>query len=493
MLIDKGTGGRKKKRTRPPDPSKKEQKWEVRPGQSTTTPKKTKSTSGSSGGGGSPTTSPPKSPKKNNKKGKKGKKGKNPASSPASSVNPGDYGLAAIRTIDQLRALAAAEVANAISAEVAPYTSALGQAQSGQKASLTDLTEMFGTIMPAVTAAVDEVQSSYGQAEDYAQSIFDQTAAYLGDLRESREAEGMRLSEQVGGPVEMSDFTGAVDLEQQAFNQAAAGDMLNVLAQAQAGAQEASAFATNVLPLVQKEEMAEIKRRFDVEMKGLREEIARIKSTRADRTNARLQELLTSEREYLLAKTQAERDWQVSLQSLKNERERLEMDRAALYGVDANGNLTLDAVNAMTATELDAKIENQKQKERAGQLIMQITQGGEQTSQQWFPVPPNTSGAVMDPNSPTGWSVIKDIKTNVEGVSHPNDIYDYLIINGVTPKVATWAIRKWLGEPKWKRGKKITLPAGMSNWTAGPANFDTGPSITPEESLPSQASDIFGW
>jgi hypothetical protein len=302
----------------------------------------------------------------------------------------------------------------------------------------------------------------------------DQAAAMLGDIRSERSQEAMSMAELAGAPVDVGEFTQGIDLEQQLFTHTAANEMLSSIADAQAGSQEAMAFATNVLPLVQKEEESTIRQLYDKEINGINQEIARIKSTKGDRVNARFNELLVQEREWLLAKTQAERDWKVAQQSLKNELERLELERASLFGVDKNGNLTLDATLGLQAQDMDAKINTQKEKVRAGELIQQVVSGSTQKVPQWIPVGPGSSGAVqMQAGNPyglaPGWYLYKEIEQTTPGLSKPNDIYDYLIMNGISNKVARGAVRTYIGNPKWKPHVKVPSMPGFVGGPTGAA------------------------
>lgn len=399
------------------------------------------------------------------------------ASTGASTMGPLDVAVGRVRTLDQLRAIAAAEVDRAISQEAAPYLEATRQAQTGKKEDLADIEGMFKDILPYAKSGAESLQRFYGSTQAAVGDINEQAADRIEGIRDARAEEGMQLQETIGGQVDMGEFTGAIDVEQQAFRHQVAGDLLMTMADAQAGAQEAMSFATKVLPLVQKEEMSETRRMYDEQITGLQREVARIRSQKGSMMSERLNELVASEREWLLAKTQAERDFAIAQMSIRNERERLELERISLFGVDASGNLTLDAQKTLLAQENEAKLQAARFKERAGVLLTQITQSSTRTTTQLVPASASDPGAFQ--TSDGSWVKYKDIKETVGGVSSPYDIYDYLIINGIPAKIALSTVRTWLGNPGWRRGNKPGTAV-----TAVPAYGDpTSPMTVPDSSL----------
>lgn len=375
-----------------------------------------------------------------------------------------DVGVGNIRTPDALRDAAAAEINAAIGQEVAPYTDALTKAEQGEKADIADLTSMMGSILPFAQQGAQDVKAGYDEAYARASAVMGDAGEALSEIRANRVAEALSLKDTIGGEVDIGDFTEGIDAEQTAFRTQVAGDLLTTLATAQAGSQEAFAFASQVLPLVQKEEQSQIERMYNEEESSLRREIARIRSSKGERVNARYNEMLAQEREWMLSKTQANRDWHIAQMSLKNEIERLELERASLFGVDKKGNLTLNAQQLNNQQRNETKLQNAKLKERAGALLTQITQGRQETQTQEVPASPGQTGAYQNQNGQ--WVILKDVKVNVPGVSNPNDMYDYLILNGIPKKMALAQVRLFIGQKTWK--PHVIVPS-MPGFVGGPS------------------------
>lgn len=395
------------------------------------------------------------------------------------STNELDDAIEGLRSLDELRAEAAAEINRAISDEVAPYDEALRDATGNKAHDLSSINSMFGSILPAAQAGAQAVAASYQQSLGASGDIMNQALDYQADLRQNRLAEGMALQTEVGGQIDIGAFTAPVDIEQQAFNQAAAGDMLNALGSAQAGAQEAQAFATQVLPLVQKEEISDITFRYNQDINDLRKEIARIRSTKGDRVNERLNELLAQEREYALQKIQADRDWKIAKATIKNEQIRLALEKAQLFGVDGKGNLTLDAVTLGNQNAKDQKERKLKLQARAAEIIDKMRAGGTTTTTQEVKVSPTTPGAIpYDPNNPAaGYYILKDVKQQLPPEHDPNNVYDRLILEGIPKTMArNMTIRAFGLGKNWKPHRAPITATGNLPGVVGGSQSVGGPT-----------------
>jgi hypothetical protein len=399
-------------------------------------------------------------------KGGKGGKGGGAKTTGNQSLSQLDQGINSLRTANQLRGAAAAEIDAALSQELRPMNEALVQARADETADDADINKLFQGILPFAQAGANEVETSYDEAYNRALDIGQQTGEQLTDLRGARQDEAMQLAQTIGGGVNMADFTQGVDVEQAMFKQQVAGDLLLTLAEAEAGAQEANAFATQVLPLVQTENINQIHRDYNRQITGIQREIADIKASRGDRVNARFTELLADEREFALAKTQQDRDWKVAQQSLKNEAQRLEMERTQLYGVDKKGNLTLDGKALALQDKNQKKLDQNKLKQQAGALLEKAMSGSVQKVEGWIDVQPNSPGAVE--YAPGKWGVWKSQDVPTDGMRNPDDIYDYLVLNGIPPKMAANTVRLRFGYGKqWKPHNIPKKPGFVGGPTLG--------------------------
>ena len=395
--------------------------------------------SGSSAGRAPANTRPKPKPKQNKAPKKKKKPQRGVASGTyTGGVNYPTTGIGAVRNMDQLLAAARAQIDTEIKGEVAPYESDLASTQKDETTALANTDKLFSTIMPYVQQGAQAVTTGFNEAQQTQGNIFSAAEDRLSQLRAQQANEGAQLAAQVGGPVDPTEFTSPVDISQQAFNYQVAGDQLNALADAQAGAQEANAFATQVMPLVQKEETAQTRQQFDKEITSLRRQIADIRSTKSSRVNSRLNDLLVQEREYMMQRVQAERDWQVALSSLKNENQRIALERAQLFGVDAKGNLTLDAQNLLAQTSKADQATNADLMLKAGQALEMMRHPPVQSIQR----------TVTDPT--TG-----ELKTVTEPFQAPpitdaTKLYWGLLTQGFPQQIALKIIRRYTKNPKWR-------------------------------------------
>src|SRR5262245_24705199 len=119
--------------------------------------------------------------------------------------------LPAPQSDDALRKTAASQVDLEINQAVAPIQSQITTAQGRETKSLQQVGAMFDALQPVVSQGATAVQNSYDQAMQQQQQIFSQAQANLQNLRGNRAQDAQQMSQMIGGPVALDEWTQPFD------------------------------------------------------------------------------------------------------------------------------------------------------------------------------------------------------------------------------------------------------------------------------------------
>lgn len=245
---------------------------------------------------------------------------------------PGSSGFT-VKTDDELLKAAQGQIASELEGQINPLQGQVGTLQTKEGRVLGDLGKMFDTIQPSVEAAAAATKQGYDEAFSAEQGIFQQAAQRLNKLKQDRAQHAQALAQEIGGPVSMGEFDEATDPQQSSLMNTASGQLLHTLGYAQAGEQEAQAFAGRVFPLVRTEETAKARSYYEDKITEIQKEIAQLEGSKSSKVNARLLELQTAERTYALQlaqqnldKTKAEHDWNAQTKTLANDANRIKLE-----------------------------------------------------------------------------------------------------------------------------------------------------------------------
>ena len=170
------------------------------------------------------------------------------------------------------------EIQSQIAAQTAPLESMAAGYGNAENRAIEQLNQLYAGIMPFVQGSAERVASQYGATTAAQQGIFNQAYQRMNDLRGQRAAEAQALAQQIGAPVPLDSYTQGLDIERQVFAPESAGDLLHGQGLAQAGVQEAEAFAGKVFPLHQVRMQNETHQYFRDKIWELNQQIANIKS-----------------------------------------------------------------------------------------------------------------------------------------------------------------------------------------------------------------------
>jgi hypothetical protein len=177
------------------------------------------------------------------------------------------------------------------------------------------------------------------------------------------------MAQQTGGPISAGQFQEALAPYQQAFPSVQAGGLLNALGMAQAGSQQAQAFAGQVFPAMQTEQQAQVRNFYQDKINTAQDNIAQLESGKAGLVNDKYNTLLQNEQQYnldqaklKLDQTTAAHNWQMqksalNAQILKNK------ILAGEYGLKAKSTAA-----QIAKTQADIVHMNNQDKLRAEQL-----------------------------------------------------------------------------------------------------------------------------
>jgi len=428
--------------------------------------------------------------------------------------------ITAIRSASDLQHLAESQVDTELSGQIQPLQSQSTSTQARETAARADLEKMFGGIQTSAAQAAQLVSDNYDKTNAAEQAIFSAAGERLNNVKQSAAAEAQALAQKMGGPVAVGDFTDAVEPSLGAFGAEKAGALLHGLGAASAGVQEAANWSGKVFPLMMSEKIAASKAGYDSQIKEIEDHIAQLKGTRGGAVSSRFNELQTSERQYQLQQAQtqleklkANRDWQATIHTLKNDDKRLAL-ASQQYGLDQAGvtgkykgkptlearKLTADqkiqaAQMGLSAAQFSAKlalsqesndiarqrVNVQAQKNSMQMINALINPTGQKaitlTHKQYIPKnsPEATSaslGAISGKRKDVHWDPKKkqwyyyqkesmtqqqwaEQKTGGTPITDAKQVYQFLINQGIKPALARTLVRQRLGkDPVPGKGKK---------------------------------------
>jgi hypothetical protein len=418
--------------------------------------------------------------------------------------------ITATQTKAQITSAAEAQVQAELQGQISPLEGRVGSLETDRDRALKDIAAMFGNIQPSVDAAAQNVQASYNQATAAQSNIFAAANQRMSELRQSRAQEAQAMAQQMGGPVAIGEFTESVTPHQTALAQLGAGSMLHGLAYAQAGVQQANAFAGNVFPLIRTEETAKGRQYYEDQIKTIEDEITDLKQTKTSKVNAKANEMLVREREFALQKSQqaleklkANRDWKATIRTLKNDEARLDMaeeqfalQQAGVTG-EYKGKPTLAAKQLTAEEKRSAAAMGLSEREfqlRKAELTKSATLKNKQlaaaqratwaeyldaavnpqpgktvTTTRAVPVPPELAiqgkggNVYKDASSPTGYSKLVKTEDTVttQPITNPHALVEFLMSHNVPKKIAVNMVKN-----------RFRLPSNWKYYEQGPGTDD---------------------
>lgn len=258
-----------------------------------------------------------------------------------------------IRSMEDLQKAAAGQVDSELSSEINPLTLQAKQTQGREAAAANELSTIFGQLNPMVSDMAHMVSDNYDKTNAAEQALFSAAGQKLNSLKQQAASEAQNLAQQIGGPVAVDKFTGAIDPSITAFTSESAGSLLHSMGTGQAGVQEMADWAGKVYPLIQTEKQAGVRQQYETQISKLQDQISTLKGSRTGKVNDRLNTLLGQEREYqinqkTLQLNQAKQalDRLSTIHALKNDDARLAL---------AKGQFGLSKYQAVTGVRLKAK------------------------------------------------------------------------------------------------------------------------------------------
>jgi hypothetical protein len=437
---------------------------------------------------------------------------------------PASPGLTTVRTPDQLGQTATSDVDQSIAQQTAPLTGQIDALTGQETAAGQAIDKMFGSLLPAVSTGAANVKAGYDEATVNQNAIFAAAQAQLSQIKQSQAQRAQALAQEMGGPVALSEFTAGLDDQQSLLSNLGAGQMLHTLGYAQAGEQQAQAFAGQVFPLIQSEQQAQSKQYFENQKKSLQDQITQLQSTRGDKITAEKNDLISQERAYALQKTQealdkikTQHDWAATQKTLQNDSARLKLSQKqfALQEAGTTGKYkgqTTQQAKALTAQEkLQAQQMNLttqqyalRKTELATNTKLALTKLATEQRQSWAalvdsaynpqvgktikqttrePVAKTAAitgkikDAFQDSGSPTGYSrLVTVFKTpSTHPIHNPNKLVDYLVSNNIPKQTAIRLVRGRLGIPKWNYGQPWPPPKPQRQGPPMPPQTQPGP------------------
>lgn len=416
------------------------------------------------------------------------------------------------QTMDQLQKLAQSQVNAEVGGQITPLQSNIDALNASQQAAGQKMETMFGTLLPYVSNAARDVAAAHDNAVQSEQSIFNTAQANLAQLRAQRAQSAQTLAQQMGGPVALGEFTAGVEPSQEYLASVAPGALLHSLALGEAGNQEAQAFAGKVFPLVRTEQQANLDNYFNTQKKSLQDQINQLQASKSGLVNSRLNDLQKQERDFQLQKTQqqldrlkADRDWQATKRTLKNDdaRLRIAQDEAANQTASTTGVDPRTGKKTVAAREIEANIAHMSASDRlaARQLSLsereyatrqyQLKQAGKLAAAKTSTVQQQLAMEIIDQatNPQPGKSMTQTVTTEIDpsqailnkkaygvkgadGQTHyyvdrtvtipgptsvpiqdPQRLYEMLLGYKIPPKMASKLVKSKLGTPDFAPGK----------------------------------------
>ena len=267
------------------------------------------------------------------------------------------------------------QVNEELASQTLPYQQQIQNLAGQEQATLGKIGEMFSGLQPYVSGAAEQVQANYNAGLQAQQSIYQAANQRLADMRAQRAADAQRMAQQTGGPVAVGEFTQGVDPAQQYYIQSGAGELLHALGGAQAGVQQAQAFAGQVFPLLRTEQEADARSSFAKQRTELQQQIDQLRTQRSSTISQRFFDRQQQERQYQLDKANLEldkiksnRDWKATLKSLKLDAARVQL--AKDEGKRAAKTLKMQ----QTESTAGIKQKNKELKQRDQEITNQVKQ-----------------------------------------------------------------------------------------------------------------------
>src|SRR5215471_1460331 len=252
------------------------------------------------------------------------------AKSPALPPKQPKSTLTGVRTMNQLQNIATTQTDAEISSQVDPLQHEVGATQSREAAAQAELEHIFGDLQPQINDISHLVSDNFDKTMAAEQAIFSAAGQRLNTLKQDAASEAQKVAQQVGGPVAVDKFTGAVDPSIAAYGAEAAGGLLHAMGTGMAGVQSQADWAGKVFPLIRTEKEMGVRQGYEDQISKLQSDIATLKGTRTGKINDRLNTLLTQEREYQMNKVKQNLDAkqfnlqrQSTIHTLKNDDKRL--------------------------------------------------------------------------------------------------------------------------------------------------------------------------
>lgn len=416
--------------------------------------------------------------------------------SSGSGASPSGSGTFNVLTPSQITNLATSEADQSIASQTAPYTTDISTYQ-GQSQRATDaINDMFGSILPYVQGSAQQVQGSYDTALGAESQIMNAAMTRLNQLKQQRAQDAQTMAQQIGGPVALGEFTAGLDDQGSLLANLSAGQLLHTLGYAQAGVQEAQAFAGKVFPLVQTEQVAQSKAHYQDLIDAAQKNIDQIKAQKGDLVNQRVDALTAQNQQYAIQVAQqkldslkAAHDWAATKHQLTNDDKRVKMaqQQFALTKTAQTTNTKLewaklDAAKKQAAAQLglskaelaqrdkqlqastkyqNARLAAAERQQWAGYLDAATSGGAGKSVKVTNVVPTTLQMALKDPkNSYQGkdgkWYHIVSTQQQVGAtapITGPNNLVDYLVAHAVPKNVAVNMVKARLKLPSdWQYG-----------------------------------------
>lgn len=380
------------------------------------------------------------------------------------------------------------EVNEEVAGATAPIEAEISETAQNEAAALASVSEMFKGLMPYVQASATEIAESEKFAAGVQKSIFDTASLQLNQMAQARAAEAQALAQQMGGPVDMTEFGKALAPTMATMPETFAAAQLHALAQGQVSVQQAEAWAGKVFPLYQVEQTTQLTKYFEDKQSELRKQIAALEAEKPGLINTRLNERLQQEREYeleqanlALEKLKVSHDWYATKEQLKQQRKEYELAKKQL-GLDTagvtgtyGGKPTLAAkgqqaeINAqLKAGRLADQEARVKEQQTAMELAENITQSGDPqtytfSTRVWVDKPLAGTKDVykmkVKVNGKEVWRYYTyvDVKQTTQPgarTNDPDEIYNYLLAAGISKGTALTTVRAQIGSQSWSPGQK---------------------------------------
>src|SRR5262245_35721956 len=220
--------------------------------------------------------------------------------SPLPSTPAPKSSLTGIRTYDDLTNLATTQTDAELAGQIDSLQHEVGATRSREAAAQAELEKMFGELQPQINDITHLVSDNFDKTMAAEQAIFSAAGNRLNQIKQDAASEAQKVAQQVGGPVAVDKFTGAVDPSIAASGAEFAGSLLHAMGTGQAGVQSMADWAGKVFPLIRTEKEMGTRGKYEEEIAKLQDQITSLKGTRQGRINDRLNTLLTQERQYQL-------------------------------------------------------------------------------------------------------------------------------------------------------------------------------------------------